>query len=223
MTSYANRVLHLAAGQSPTDEKTKEALNSVLSRQNIITSRFNLLRETNIEAMKTRTHGDYHLAQVLFTGKDFEIIDYEGEPARSLTDRRLKRSPMKDIAGMIRSFHYASCSSMLTPAPASQLNLSRLDEWVEVWYKSVSATFLKSYLEALSGMPLLPKDRRTFTVLLDAYLLEKALYELAYELNNRPSWILIPLKGIADVLGPEKQTQIDSEKLPSPESNPRST
>ena len=224
MTSYSNRVLHLAAGYSPTDEKTKEALSYVLSRQNLITSRFGLLREMNIEAMKTRTHGDYHLGQVLYTGKDFEIIDYEGEPARSLTDRRLKRSPMKDIAAMMRSFHYASRSGLLKPAPAfSQLNISRLDDWADVWYRSVSATFLKSYLEALSGTPILPKDRRTFTVLLDAYLLEKAIYELGYELNNRPNWVIIPLKGIAEVLGPERQTRTDPEKVISPERKSPST
>ena len=102
--------------------------------------------------MKTRTHGDYHLGQVLYTGKDFEIIDYEGEPARSLTDRRLKRSPMKDVAGIVRSFHYAAYSNLLRQAPTiSQQTISNVEGWAEAWYMSVSATFLKSYLDNLTA------------------------------------------------------------------------
>ena len=95
----------------------RDALTRVLSQQNLIAASFGKLRQTRIDAMRIRTHGDYHLGQVLYTGKDFEIIDFEGEPARSLTDRRLKRSPMKDVAGMMRSFHYAAYSTLLEQAP----------------------------------------------------------------------------------------------------------
>ena len=181
-------------------------LKDILSRQSLVTGRFGRLRQTHISALKTRTHGDYHLGQVLYTGKDFEIIDYEGEPARSLTDRRLKRSPMKDVVGMIRSFHYAAYSNLLRQTPTiSQQTISNVEGWAEAWYRSVSATFLKSYLDTLSGTSILPKDREAFTILFDAYLLEKAIYELGYELNNRPNWIVIPLRGMIDLLGPAPQ------------------
>jgi maltose alpha-D-glucosyltransferase / alpha-amylase len=152
--------------------------------------------------LKTRTRGDHHLGQVLYTGKDFEIIDFEGEPARSITDRRLKRSPMRDVAGMIRSFHYRAQSNLLKQAPSpSQLNIPNPEAWANEWYESVSAAFLKSYLETMAGTAILPRDREALTTLLDAYLLEKAVYKLGYELNNRPTMIIIPLKGILDILG----------------------
>jgi maltose alpha-D-glucosyltransferase / alpha-amylase len=201
MTSYANRVLRLAAKQIPADEKVKGVLTQVLSQQNLIAANFDKLRRTRIDALRTRTHGDFHLAQVLNTGKDFMIMDFEGEPARSLTDRRLKRSVMKDIAGMLRSFHYAAYSSLLNQAPEpSQFTISNPEAWAEAWYKRVSVAFLKSYLRVVGEAEIIPKEKQAFKVLLEAYLIEKALYELSYELNNRPSWAIIPLRGISDLL-----------------------
>ena len=152
--------------------------------------------------MRSRVHGDYHLAQVLFTGKDFVLIDFEGEPARSLSDRRLKRSPIRDVAGMIRSFHYAAMSVILNNNnPKIKENQELSLEAARFWYKAVSALYLRSYLGTVANSVILPTDRNALSVLLDAFLLEKVIYELGYELNNRPDWIWIPIKGIEDLIG----------------------
>lgn len=155
--------------------------------------------------MRLRCHGDYHLGQVLFTGNDFVIIDFEGEPARHLGERRIKRSPLRDVAGMIRSFHYAAnaalrgqSSTILRPE-----DILALEEWAQVWYLWVSATFLKSYLETMRNTPILPQSREGLKVVLDAYLLDKAIYEVNYELNNRPDWVGLPLRGVLQVLKSE--------------------
>jgi maltose alpha-D-glucosyltransferase/alpha-amylase len=201
MTSYANRVLRLAEKQPPPEPAAKDALTRLLARQNLIAASFDRLRRTRIDAMRIRTHGDFHLAQVLYTGKDFVIMDFEGEPARSLTDRRLKRSVLKDIAGMMRSFHYAAYSTLLKQAPEpSQFNIPNPADWAEAWYKCVCVVFLRSYLRVTGGSDIIPRDREAFKVLLEAYLIEKAFYELSYELNNRPAWAVIPLRGISDLL-----------------------
>jgi maltose alpha-D-glucosyltransferase/alpha-amylase len=146
--------------------------------------------------MKARIHGDYHLGQVLFTGNDFIIIDFEGEPARSLSERRLKKSPMVDVAGMIRSFHYAAYTALFKHVLFRAEEMSDLEVWVDLWYSSVSGVFLESYLEATQEASFIPKNEEDVTLMLEIYLLEKAVYEIGYELNNRPDWIGIPLKGI---------------------------
>ena len=154
-----------------------------------------------IEAMKIRIHGDYHLGQVLFTGKDFSIIDFEGEPARSLGERRLKRSPLADVAGMLRSFHYAISSALLKRIATLPEDAALLQSWAEVWYSYVAGSFLRAYLEAAAPARLVPADPRGFENLLQAFLLEKAVYEVGYEMNNRPDWLAIPMRGIFQVLG----------------------
>ena len=152
--------------------------------------------------MVTRIHGDYHLGQVLFTGSDFVIIDFEGEPARPLAERRKKRSPLQDVAGMLRSFHYAAYAPLLhangTKLP--QEKLQDLGNWARYWQRWVSAAFLKTYLEVSGSSNFIPNDREELALLLDLYLLDKAVYELGYELNNRPSWVRIPLDGISQLL-----------------------
>src|ERR1700687_5745580 len=153
--------------------------------------------------MVTRIHGDYHLGQVLFTGSDFVIIDFEGEPARPLEERRKKRSPLQDVAGMLRSFHYAAYAPLLQQENGKrspQEELQSLGHWAQYWQKWVSVTFLKTYLEVSRNSNFIPKDREDLASLLDLYLLDKAVYELGYELNNRPSWVRIPLDGILQLL-----------------------
>jgi maltose alpha-D-glucosyltransferase/alpha-amylase len=157
-----------------------------------------------IGAMKTRIHGDYHLGQVLFTGKDFIIIDFEGEPARSLGERKLKRSPLADVAGMLRSFHYAISSALLRHVAASPEDATALQPWADLWYACVAGSFLRSYLKTIGDAKFVPTDPAAFERLLQAFVLEKAVYELGYELNNRPDWVAIPMRGIAQVLS---QTQ----------------
>lgn len=181
------------------DEGTK-----ILSlEKNIITS-FGSITKEKIPVTKTRIHGDYHLGQVLYTGKDFIIIDFEGEPARALSERRLKRSPLVDVAGMLRSFHYAAYSAYLHHVEVRPEDSAELESWIEPWYNSVGRIFLQSYLTTAKDAAFLPKKKDHLKTLLQVYLLDKAVYEIGYELNNRPAWLLIPFKGIENVLGGEK-------------------
>ena len=177
--------------------------DQVLKLEEIAHQRFKLLAGMKTSAMVTRIHGDYHLGQVLFTGSDFVIIDFEGEPARPLEERRKKRSPLQDVAGMLRSFHYAAYAPLLQPGQADESSpeeLHNLGNWAQYWQKWVSASFLKTYLEVSGDSVFIPKGREELPLLLDLYVLDKAVYELGYELNNRPSWVRIPLDGISQLL-----------------------
>jgi len=146
-----------------------------------------------------RIHGDYHLGQVLFTGNDFIIIDFEGEPARSISERRLKKSPLADVAGMLRSFHYAAYSATFKQIFRPE-DMRILQPWADFWYSYVGSVFLNAYLRTADGAPFLPQDGDEFEFLLKDFILEKAVYEIGYEINNRPNWLIIPLKGINQLL-----------------------
>jgi maltose alpha-D-glucosyltransferase / alpha-amylase len=184
-----------------------EALK-VLDLQNEVLNRFRTLLSCKIAAQRTRIHGDFHLGQVLYTGKDYVIIDFEGEPARPLTERRIKRSPIRDVAGMLRSFHYAAYTSLfghLGSAMVRPEDLSAMEPWAQLWNEWICSTYLNSYLRYAQPGGFLPPNREELDILLNVYLLEKALYELGYELNNRPDWVRIPLAGILQLLeSPEK-------------------
>ncbi len=149
---------------------------------------------------RIRVHGDYHLGQVLAVEGDFIILDFEGEPTRTLEERLARQSPLKDIAGMIRSYHYAAYAGLFAFTQDRPEDFARLEPWAIAWYQWNSAAFLKEYLSASSGAAYLPAERADFAGLLDAFMLEKAFYELAYELNNRPEWAGIPLRGVLDLL-----------------------
>jgi len=173
----------------------------VLECERDVRQRFRALRDRRITAMRTRIHGDYHLGQVLYTGKDFIIIDFEGEPARPISVRRLKQSPLRDVAGMLRSFHYAVSTTLLEQtADIRPEDLAAFGPWARVWYLWVSAAFLNAYGAVAGQGAFLPQTQEERQVLLDAYLLEKVLYELRYELNSRPDWVNVPLQGLLDLV-----------------------
>jgi maltose alpha-D-glucosyltransferase/alpha-amylase len=180
-------------------EVQKEA-QEVLRMKNEILSVFKRIYEKKIDVVKIRIHGDYHLGQVLFTGKDFVITDFEGEPARSLTERRLKRSPLRDVAGMVRSFHYAAYASLLLDNQIRKEDHVKLIPFVEQWYHYTSGLFMNAYLDTVQGSAFIPSDKTDLEVLMTTFLLEKSIYELNYELNNRPDWVLIPLRGIQSII-----------------------
>mgnify|MGYP005841671205 FL=1 len=187
-------------------EAARRGAHRVLNLEEAVLSRFQSVTQRRIPGMRIRCHGDYHLGQVLYTGKDFVIIDFEGEPARPLSERRLKRSPLRDVAGMLRSFHYASCTALASQMALGLVNPERLpavEAWTRAWHRWVSAAFLRSYLWVMQDLPVLPHDRDDLHVLLEAFVLEKAVYELGYELNNRPDWVNIPLRGILELLEEE--------------------
>jgi maltose alpha-D-glucosyltransferase/alpha-amylase len=167
-----------------------------------ILKRFQGILDRKITAMRIRVHGDYHLGQVLFTGKEFVLIDFEGEPARSLAERRIKRSPVRDVAGMLRSFHYASYAPLIGGVGGSVRSddVKSLEPWADCWNAWVSAAFLQGYLAVAKEGAFLPRTREELSILLDTFLLEKAIYELGYELNNRPNWVKLPLLGILSLM-----------------------
>jgi len=205
MRALAVRNLELLASRlRDLPEEAQEKAREVLDLQREIIERFRLLRSRRLYAMRIRCHGDYHLGQVLHTGKDFIIIDFEGEPARPLSERRLKRCPLRDVAGMVRSFDYAAHSAILRhpPSTVAEEGTLILEQWGRFWYVWVSAVFLSSYLGGIKQAKLLPEDPDALSILLDAYLLDKAVYEIGYELNNRPDWVTVPLRGILRLLKP---------------------
>jgi maltose alpha-D-glucosyltransferase/alpha-amylase len=175
----------------------------VLGLKNDILGRFHRLLDLKITGMRTRCHGDYHLGQVLYTGKDFVIIDFEGEPARPIGERRIKRSPLCDVAGMLRSFHYAAYAALIALENRGIMRpdeLPLMESWANYWHVWICATFMKTYLAIAANGKFLPASREEIEVLLDALLLEKAVYELGYELNNRPDWVKIPIQGIRQLM-----------------------
>ncbi|QHN04281.1 maltose alpha-D-glucosyltransferase [Granulicella sp. WH15] len=171
----------------------------LLSRRIDLLSRAHAIAAAALSGQRIRIHGDYHLGQILRAQDDFVLLDFEGEPARSLAERRQKQSPLKDVAGMLRSFSYAAHSGLdqyIRDNDLSPTNQKEITIWTKLWQNSIAAEFLRGYRAAIAADPaLLPPPQQAQTML-NAYLLEKALYELLYELNNRPTWLHIPLSGI---------------------------
>jgi len=154
-----------------------------------------------VKALKTRVHGDYHLGQVLWVDNDYVILDFEGEPTRSVHERRAKFSPLRDVAGMLRSYHYAAFAGLFSFSEDRPDDFPRLEPWANLWHQWTSAAFLAEYTKAAKTSDFLPAETGEFVFLLDAFTLAKALYELVYELNNRPDWVRIPLSGVLALLG----------------------
>jgi maltose alpha-D-glucosyltransferase/alpha-amylase len=204
MRSQARGTLDLLRSQMRRLEGlTREQAGHLIQQESAVLARFSRLLQARIDAQRIRCHGDYHLGQTLYTGKDWVIIDFEGEPERPVSERRIKASPLRDVAGMIRSLHYVSHAAILGQAPTVLAGHSAkytAEEWANFWYAWSSASFLKAYLSGASQAGFLPSDVGQLQVLLESYLLEKALYELRYELNNRPDWVQIPLEGILQLL-----------------------
>jgi maltose alpha-D-glucosyltransferase/alpha-amylase len=184
------------------DDATVDSAALLLSRRVDLFARANVITAASPDnsGQRIRIHGDYHLGQVLRSRSDYVILDFEGEPARPLSERRRKQSPLKDVAGMLRSFSYAAYAGLFAftqrRPPNNEADARNLEAWARLWQNTVSTEFLGAYRQTISANPqLLPKQPQAH-VLLNAYLLEKALYELLYELNNRPAWVRIPLAGI---------------------------
>ncbi len=171
----------------------------VLGLRDLIDQRLRAVVDQKVRGMRIRCHCDYHLGQVLFTGKDFVIMDFEGDPARPISERRLKRSPLRDVGGMLRSFHHAS----LFPLVAGRVrpeDVPVLEPWARDWYLWVAVDFLRAYLDAVARAALLPERDEELMALLDTCLLDKALDQLAHQLEHRPASVIIPLRGIADLI-----------------------
>jgi trehalose synthase-fused probable maltokinase len=201
LTSRTLRLLRARIANVPAEYKDKAA--EIAAREHEIVRAFRTALNIPIEAMRIRIHGDYHLGQVLYTGSDFVIIDFEGEPARPLAERRTKQSPLQDVAGMLRSFHYAAFAPLLaspTGPSISRGQIAKLSRWAEAWSRCAANRFLGQYYETTGAARYLPAGSPERSKLLEVYLLAKAIYELGYELNNRPAWVGIPLEGISRLL-----------------------
>lgn len=187
-------------------DPVRAAAEKLIHSEARVLEMFDGVRKGRLGGMRIRTHGDFHLGQVLYTGNDFVIIDFEGEPARAMTERRLLQSPLRDVAGMLRSFDYAARAALW---PGSSVFVRPEDEpilsgWADIWTHWVSAVFLHAYVDEIRPSGLIPADDAGLKVLLDALLLEKGLYEVSYELNNRPDWLIVPLQGVLRLVGDQE-------------------
>ncbi len=185
------------------DDPTTDGAALILSRRRDLFARARSIAEpiagsaaAPASGLRTRIHGDYHLGQVLRARGDFVILDFEGEPARPLSERRAKQSQLRDVAGMLRSFSYAAYSALDHFTQRHTHAAKSLESWAQLWQNAVSTEFLNAWRSTIAANPHLTPEPGQAQRLLNAYLLEKALYELLYELNNRPAWVRIPLIGI---------------------------
>jgi maltose alpha-D-glucosyltransferase/alpha-amylase len=184
-------------------EEVRESARALLGSEAEIRNGLFPLRDQRISGARIRIHGDYQLGNLLFTGNDVMIRNFEGPAGRPLSERRIKRSALRDVASMIRSLHYAAHAVSFGYVPGvvkGREQATRLDRWAEHWHEWVSAMFLQGYLETSMGLDFLPKSDSEKQILLRAHLIEKALLEIAYELEHRPEWVGIPVHGLLSLL-----------------------
>ena len=193
--NHASRTFDLLRASKPTTPE----IETVLAAEPDVEKALAKITTHRINVLRTRIHGDYHLGQVLWTGDDFRIIDFEGEPGRPLAPRRFKLSPLRDVAGMLRSLRYAAAASLRDGRLRAE-DVAKLEPWARAWSAWVSASFLAGYLLGAKESRILPKTDADLTLMLDFFLLEKCVYEIGYELNNRPDWLAIPMQGMLELL-----------------------
>ncbi len=185
-------------GELPTELQL--TAQQVLDLEPRLTERLGQLADQPMELDLIRIHADYHLGQVLVTEDDFYIIDFEGEPLLSIPERRRRRPALKDVAGMVRSFHYAASGQLLlNPDRYGGQNQEKLRQWADHWFQKVSTAYLDAYYARCGDASFLPASAGDRKLLLDLFILEKAIYEVAYELNSRQAWLEIPLTGVLAV------------------------
>jgi maltose alpha-D-glucosyltransferase/alpha-amylase len=178
----------------------RERAQTLLTSREAVFEKIRSVASLDFTASKIRVHGDYHLGQVLWAEGDFYILDFEGEPTRTIAERRQKQSPFKDVAGMLRSFSYAAYASLFAHTSARPAELARMEGWARLWRTWVTGAFLRAYFDAAGSALFVPTNPSQREALLRFFILSKALYELNYELNNRPDWVRIPLWGILELI-----------------------
>ena len=200
MLGQLNRSFELLRSRARTVPSDAQAdITEALNREGDVRKQLLALRDKRMSGNRIRAHGDYHLSNILFTGSDWVITNFEGDFSRSLSERRIKRSALRDIATMLRSFHYVAHAALFGDVPGivpSREAHPQLEKWARTWYRWVSTIFLKEYLNAAAGALFLPQQADEFNILLGAYMLERALMEIEYELEQRPAWVRIPVHGI---------------------------
>lgn len=195
-----------AEQQEETVPEVRAEIERLLAVQPRLLGLLERLRTMTLTGNRIRIHGDFHLGQVLRRGNEMSIVDFEGEPSRSLSERRLKRSALRDVAGMVRSFHYAAYSPLLSLQNA-ELRTAEEEEkrgsmaMAQLFARWSSAAFLRGYLDRAWGASFLPTSEEEGEVLLTALVIGKGLYEIDYELNHRPRWLPLALRGFLGMLG----------------------
>jgi maltose alpha-D-glucosyltransferase/alpha-amylase len=190
-------------------EPTRGVAAEVAGLHDAILDRFRGILDRSIDGRRIRCHGDLHLGQWLFTGRDFVVIDFEGDPARTVGERRIKRSPLRDVASMVRSFDYATSAALDWPGggPGRPPGVIRPEDrptlapWAAAWHNQVARSYAAGYFEAMAGTDLLPRSPEARQTVLGLYLLERALSEVEYELSRRSDWVAIPLRAVLRLLG----------------------
>ena len=201
MRGLVRRTFQALASHLPTlpDEAQRRAADILDSEKEIIAC-LQKITGKRLSAMKCRIHGDFHLGQALYTGKDFVFIDFEGEPVHSLSERRLKRSPLRDVVGMIHSIHYAAMTTMDRYGAGHPDDLPLLEPWLEAWYVYVGGSYLKAYLHAMKNSPMIPTDMQELDIMLRCFYIHQVVHELGHELNNRPDQVNLHLRGLEMLL-----------------------
>ncbi len=187
-------------------EPAKSEAQAVLDADREIRDRLRIMRDGRFQSLRIRCHGNYHLGQLLYTGKNFAITDFDGNPLQSMSERRGKFSALRDVATMLRSFHQVAYAGLLAeaegPLPAK---LESLEPWYWLWLVWIATRFLSGYLDAAKGAAFLPADPDELRTLLTIGVLEEALAELSLELDRRPAWVRVPLQAILRILHPDWQ------------------
>jgi maltose alpha-D-glucosyltransferase/alpha-amylase len=193
-----DETLELVAERAPMlPDAARAAAEQARGRAAELRKEIAALAKGAVRAVRTRYHGDYHLGQVLVTGNDFVITDFEGEPARSLEERREKATALKDVAGMLRSFDYAATVAAHDYAADAHAEVAGIDALLADWRDRARKEFLGSYRDALGDCAALPQGEAEVLGLLRLATLERLLYEVRYELKNRPEWAAVPLGALA--------------------------
>lgn len=209
MRNTQQRTLHdLALCLPSLPEEVHHEARQVLAQSDEMLRRFQTLFTRRLGGLRIRCHGNLGLGELLFTGRDFVIIDFEGEVGRALGERRVKRSPLGDVASMLRSFHHAALGALFdasshrgrAPGMIRPEDVAGLQPWVDLWNVWISTVFVRSYQQHAAGANFLPQSPEEFEMLLAHYLLERALRELGYELEDRPAWAVISIRGILQLL-----------------------
>ncbi|WP_411895661.1 trehalose synthase [Winogradskyella sp. A2] len=197
---FQNRLNAVENNLQKLDGLALELANEFLEKKNEIRKRFVKFDWTKLKGERLRVHGDYHLGQILVKDDDFYILDFEGEPESTIRDRKVKQPPLKDVAGLFRSFHYAIYATIFNNLDNYKQSQEELFEAGEILYQYFIGLFLGTYVQEIQDANINIGYQQERIFLLKYSLLEKAVYELGYELNSRPRWAVIPLKGISNII-----------------------
>ncbi len=216
MRNLIGRLCNRLARQRPAlPESTRQLADQIISQHDAILQRFRGILDPALNGQRIRCHGDYHLAQLLYTGKDFVIIDFEGDNTRAIGERRVKQSPLRDVASMLRSLDSAVQSALFgmtddrgrSPGTIRPEDQPSLEPWAHAWYDQVARQFVQTYIQAIQHTGLLPRTAAASYNLLELLTLDKAFSQIDAALSERQEWVSIPLRGAVRLLGQKPADQ----------------